>query len=228
MATASTTAETQPRIEEDSEADRRWRNILGSSVGPRAATWALDSFAVENKNQRDVHKLVSRWAYEFNATHPDGLVLIGNVGVGKTHLAYAAVRYVLDHHLLPLAQPGRDLVRWTSGRDLFPDSRDNMDDAKESERRFASKYVAPLLWVIDDPVPADGVLTSFQSQILARIIDRRWLDCKATVMTANIASLEDGDKKLGEQTWDRILDCTWLAQLTGKSYRKPRQQVLVK
>lgn len=174
----------------------------------------MNSYKVADPYQRDVVGMVTEWAegFEQRVKRGEGLVLMGPVGTGKDHLAFGAVAR-------GVSTTGASAL-WVACRELFGASRDAMS-GDEAERRFVRTYVSPDVLILSDPTPpvGDG-LTSWQSDVLFRIVDTRWRSLKPTVVTANFADDRDAENAVGAPTWDRITDRAFVALTNWGSFRK--------
>lgn len=215
-----------PAVSEESLADmenaerlRRQRkrlDKLNDQAGAKRAESRFGNFDAPTPAKQKVKKAVTDWATGYADSPSSGLILYGPVGTGKDHLAYAAVRRVLIEC--------EANVRWVNGRDLFGMVRDNID-ATSDERSFFRSFSSPDVLVISDPLPPIGDLTSHQADCLYRICEARDANGKALVITVNVGSDEEADKRLGPATWDRMCHGAWKVACRWASYRKPAREV---
>lgn len=136
-------------------------------------------------------------------------LVLGQTGVGKTHLAQA-----LSHEA---ARKGFDVLFTTAHRILL-----HLQAARGEghyERRLAA-HLKPDLLVIDDfglrPLPANGAGDLYE------LIDGRY-EKGSLILTSNRAAEEWpemlGDPLLANAALDRLLDRAHVVTITGKSYR---------
>jgi DNA replication protein DnaC len=157
---------------------------------------------------------VKRWLLHDLATcayirmHKNALI-VGQTGVGKTHIAQA-----LSHEA---ARRGFDVLFTSAHRMLL-----HLQAARAEgnyERRLAS-YLKPDLLVLDDvglrPLPKHG------ADDLYDVIDGRY-ERKSIVITSNREPAEwaemFGNPLLANATLDRLLDRAAIMTITGRSYR---------
>lgn len=157
---------------------------------------------------------VKRWLLHDLATcayirmHKNALI-VGQTGVGKTHIAQA-----LSHEA---ARRGFDVLFTSAHRMLL-----HLQAARAEggyERRLAS-YLKPDLLVLDDvglrPLPKNG------ADDLYDVIDGRY-ERKSIVITSNREPAEwaemFGNPLLANATLDRLLDRAAIMTITGRSYR---------
>lgn len=193
------------------QADQKRRERIGavvSMVGKRYRNATLDTFQATSDEQKTVVGHVREYAENIEQRAKDGagLFLIGPPGTGKDHLMIAVLK----------AASVADLkVLWTDGMELFAGARDNID-ANRTEAAWLSRYTAPDVLAISDPVPPLGeVKEGFQLATLFSIIDRRYRDMRPTLMTLNVASREEAEKRMSVNIVDRlahgalVLRCNW-------------------
>lgn len=185
-------------------------------AGQRANGWSFGAYKVADDYQRDVFAMVKKWAdsFEERLKAGEGLVLYGPAGTGKDHLAFAAVAKSIVTFGVS--------ARWFSCRDVFGAARDQIG-SNESESALLRSITRASVVVLSDPLPpfGDVALTPWQSDLLFRIVDARWRRQLPTVCTVNVADDDEGDRRLGAPTWDRINDRAWRAFTRWPSYRQP-------
>jgi DNA replication protein DnaC len=139
------------------------------------------------------------------------LLLVGETGVGKTHLAFA------------IGNTAATMGQWVYGGTV-PDLLDEMrayqsaePEQKRKRRDAFADLVAADLVILDDL----GVerATEFAAEMVQRIVDARWGGARPTVITTNLTPAEIEDR-YGSRVLDRIGEGAVLVKLESDSMRK--------
>lgn len=103
------------------------------------------------------------------------LLLLGDVGTGKTHAAYGALRWIADS--------GHPPVDWRDieAADMF--ARLQPGGSPNTEAAFEDLANAPILLLDDLGTAADS---AFTERTLYRLIGRRYNEQRTTIITSNI------------------------------------------
>lgn len=141
-----------------------------------------------------------------------GVVLFGTSGTGKDHLAAAIGRAAI------LAGYS---VTWANGVDFFADLRDAMKH-DQPEGNVIASLANPALLILSDPLPPKGTTTEYQGASLFRVIDKRYNNCRPTIVTINCANRNEAEERLGPQIIDRLSHDSLVIHCDWPSYRKPK------
>ena len=139
----------------------------------------------------------------------ESIILCGPVGVGKTHLAQA-----LGHQACRL---GYSVLFTKASRLLSNLGGGRADDTWEKRLH---RYLKPDLLIVDDFALKE--FTKSQAEDLYELIDRHYRK-GSMIVTAN-RSPQDWyplfpNPVIAESTLDRLISCSHIITLTGKSYR---------
>lgn len=149
-----------------------------------------------------------------------GLLLIGPVGVGKTHLAVSVVK---------------ELIRTKRAQCLFYDFRDLLKEIQDSynpeSQRSESGILQPVynaeVLVLDELGAAKP--TAWVQDTMTQIINMRYNQKRTTIFTTNYLdepSLSDETltERVGERLRSRLYEMCKMVQITGRDYRKQTQR----
>jgi len=137
----------------------------------------------------------------------DNLVLRGNTGTGKTHLAIAILKM----------QPSIDL-RFVTVPDLLLKIRSSFNGGPETEDEIIREYSSIPVLVLDD-LGAEKT-SEFAITTLYIILDRRIRDCRKTIITTNLSQNEI-EEVFGSRIASR-LSCMENIRINMPDYRKKR------
>lgn len=209
--------EPDPEVAADEEKRRRVQALQDflRPLGKLHQDCRLGNFKCEHDGQQVVVDALREYAQDMPAEveRGAGIILYGPSGSGKDHLLSAMARVAILHHGLT--------VRWENGADLFGEARDRISDDRP-EAEWITKFATPDILYISDPLPPSGGLTTFQTSLLQRILDRRLRWLKPTWVSMNVASSAQADKEMGAALVDRLKPGAVVAYCKWPSHRKAR------
>lgn len=145
---------------------------------------------------------------EWRQSPSRSLVLLGSVGVGKTHAAIAALRLALE-------RGGRDIKFWPV-TDLLDALRPDGNGAD------LDRLTSRISHLVLDDVGTER-LTEWGAERLYTLINGRWLNGLPIIATSNLA-VADGQGPLvdavGERLYSRLVDGAVVVQATGADRRR--------
>ncbi len=199
--------------------NRPARALDAARIPPRFRQCSFHNYYPKNDSQYFAHSFASRLVDEYPAVET-GLLFMGGVGVGKTHLAIAVLRDLIE-------KKGITCLFYESGSLLkaIQDSYNPVSQTSEM-RVLAPVYQAEVL-VLDEL--GATVPTNWVRDTLYQIINTRYNHKKLTIFTTNYldeprASAEEnsdsGDPKR-RRTFaaDRIQELTTLEERIGTPLR---------
>jgi len=197
---------------------------IDQHIGKRYVRCRLDTFRTDGEHAAAKIKAVDQCREYVNnfAEHCEAgrsLVVIGPKGTGKDHLVSAVVREIARR----LGKPG--LVVFRDGLTLYSEFKSAFDEVG-SQDAIVSKYVMPKLFAVSDPVPPSGPLSNFDQQLIMRIIDGRYRECRPLAVTINCATRAEMATRLGAQSTDRLFDCAIVVVCNWPSFRETFKDLL--
>lgn len=194
-------------------AARLERKLGGAMIPPRFKGKTFESFMAEGDKQNKVLAVCQAYAENFHKHHAEGrsLLLLGNVGTGKTHLAAAIADYVIRNYgFNALYRTVYGILQHVKG------SFDKESEYNESEAFQA--FIDPELLIIDEVGATKS--TEFEQQTLFNIVNGRYEQQIPTIVISNLMP-EELVQALGERCVDRLREGGGIAQtFTWGSVRK--------
>jgi DNA replication protein DnaC len=190
---------------------------------------SLGNFEVHNDSHKDALKISRQFVKNYPAQEV-GLLFIGPCGVGKTHLAVAVIRDLVEKKNVPCSfYDFRELIRDIQSS-FTPDS--NLSEAE---------ILAPVFEVevlVLDELGAKRT-TAWVEETVFYIINQRYNQKKLTIFTSNYLDVEEnadsrdsfyrkgGDSlvdRIGVRLRSRLYEMCKLVELWGDDYRKVAKQ----
>jgi len=193
------------------------------------ARYRLDRFIPSY--QPEAYELIVEYAKHFpqHRKEGNGLILIGAVGTGKTHLAFGLATYLLEHTAYSVVfSPLSDLLNRFRG--LYGDERYT---GERREKVLAEVYNADL--VILDDVGKERI-TDWSLEEFYNFINYRYNNMLPVVITTNLTLSELEAKYNEKEGWhgsaivSRLIEMSQerITTLTGLDFRTlPKQQIQV-
>lgn len=211
-----TDLQARARAEDAAERQASWRasalQAVLDGVGPRLGGATFANFDLSVGESAEIVSELSRWANEPETRAKNNfIILTGPPGLGKTHLAIAALKTIGQFDDVKFVSEA-DLNReWNEANTAqFTDGLGGEVDAL-----IESVKACPML-VVDDLGKVR--LTEAWERVLFEVIDHRWRHMLPTIITSNfdVAQLAG---RLGEPITDRLLSGV-VFEVVGQSRRK--------
>lgn len=195
-------------LKRESEQKRLQELFRSAKVPARYMDKTLDNYVPFR--QPKAHKIAKAYLANWNATrfHGRGLLFVGDVGTGKTHLSFAVFNDLIRRGVSGLAVTVPDLMD-----DLRPKKGETSD--RQAEQIDALKEAELLL--LDDLGAQRN--TPWVTERLFIVINARYNNMKPTIVTSN-DYLETLDSLPGwKRIVDRLAEMCESVRMEGKSYR---------
>lgn len=159
-------------------AERLNSALVGSGITPRFADSTFANYRATTSDMADALEKCQHYANDFGKHYQDGrnLLLTGNVGTGKTHLACSIVRHVIGMNAIAVITTAAEIIR------VFKRSMDR--DSGYTDGDVINELAGFDLLVIDEVGAQAG--TAYELAVLHETIDRRYNLVKPTVLISNL------------------------------------------
>lgn len=178
----------------------------------RLRVCSFDTYAPVCQKSEDALKKCKEFAETFKG---GGLVLLGAVGTGKTHLSIAVCKAGVKMGIISKFTTVTDIIRkvratWnTNSTDTF--------GTPITEETIINEYSNADLLVIDEIGSQYG--SDSEKIIISEIINKRYNNMLPTIITGNV-TLSQAKEYLGERAIDRIKHGGKIISFDWESYRK--------
>lgn len=171
------------------------------------------TFDLFNQQRRGkIYEVAKQYAEDFTPQTDTGLIFFGKAGTGKTHLAVAIARYIIEQKQIA-ARVARTVELLADIRQTF-----NEHDGyrAENEMELIRKFTSVSLLILDD-LGAEKV-SDWVCEVLYRVIDERWLEQRPIIVTTNF-NLKELEERLGERVISRIAGMCVPIEMQNHDYR---------
>ncbi len=187
-----------------------------SGIGKLIKTQSFETFDLsyysENeqtlKTVTDNYNFCKRYAVEFNGEDTKNLLMLGNTGLGKTHLSTSIAKVVIES--------GYD-VSYETAQNIFADfETERFGRSYENEAKNLDMYFDCDLLIIDD-LGAE-MTNQFTISCLYNIINTRINRNKSTIINTNLTA-DELRRKYNDRITSRLLGEFYLLRFLGKDIR---------
>lgn len=199
--------------------DPQWQRDVMTTVRlqraklpPRFIRKSLDNFNARDKTRsRLVHSARAYVSsFNFEKDYPKGLLMIGQPGCGKSHLAVAILRSVIEKGYSGLYYNSPDLLR---------DIRATFNKESEITEDDLLEWVTTTDLLVFDDVGAENS-TNFVTDRLYLIINERYEACKPVIITTNL-ELPELENRVGNRIVSRVLEmCEHFGSFPDQDWRR--------
>ena len=201
MAAHDAEIERQERQQAEREKLERYRK---SGVPERYFNESLDSYKITNEMQATAAKAATNFLHAVKCGEFKSLVMIGNAGTGKTHLACAIIREAGGKY-----RTAPDIVEEMRRAKSFT--------ANDTEADIVKYYGHVPLLVIDEI--GRGIAATDEKYMLYQILNARYNTRKPTVLISNLGK-SDFLQYIGVAAADRLVESAEILEMNGESYRR--------
>lgn len=176
----------------------------------RFADRTFDNYNAETENQKHALRVCEKVAKSIvdDGDRGASLVLCGNPGTGKTHLACAMGRYLTEQCKTVVFDTVLGAVRHI--KETY------RRDADRTESDALHDMIAPDLLILDEVGVQIG--SEHEKMLVFEIINERYQECRSTVLISNL-NREELTAYLGERVMDRFRESGAVVAFDWKSYR---------
>lgn len=170
--------------------------LVGSGITPRFAESTFATYRATTPAMTQALETCQSYADNFGEHFQAGrnLLLCGNVGNGKTHLASGIVQHVIRlHRAVAVITTAAEIIR------VF--KRTMVRDAGYTEGDVINELASFDLLVIDEVGAQAGTL--YELSALHEVLDRRYNLIRPTVVVSNLDA-RDLSQYIGERALDRL------------------------
>lgn len=173
-------------------------------IPPRHARSTFASYIPQNES--GVNAMAACRQFVDGWPEVEGLLLTGPAGIGKTHLAVAALREIVS--------AGADgfFVDWSL---LLQEIKASFGDPEASQAELMAPVLRSDLLVLDDL--AAGKMTEWSTEILQCVIGERYNECRPTIITTNFGT--DLVHRIGTRVRSRLAQMCTDVPMVGRDQR---------
>lgn len=193
-----------PQCDEEIKKIRQTERIKKSNIPKRFMEKTFENYVIENEKQRDAINTIKLFLK--NSKSP-GLILLGNKGTGKNHLAAAAAKEYCK----------QGPIYFTELIKLIRTIKSSWNSESEiSETEIMRKIRNYKLLIIDEMSVNFGSDT--EKLFIREIINDRYNDLRPTILIGNL-TINELEKTIGEPAVDRFKEGGQLIVFDWESYR---------
>jgi len=188
--------------------------------GKRHAVCELNNYDVGNDKYTASRKAMLSSIVDYcknlteNVANGRNVILIGNVGTGKDHMAASIVRCGL---------PLKFTAASVRGSVLAAEMRACQTD--KSGTNYPLKYAERDILILSDAEPRhNGEGSEFEQKAFLELVDQRYRDIKPTIITSNVKEVGDIAKAIGLRALDRLRENCIVVKSWWPSYRQRNAQ----
>lgn len=176
---------------------------------------ALDNYRIASPEQQ---MLIETLKEKAQNGFDKNIIIIGGVGTGKTHLAYAILNELAGKRISPDIPEYRwyceDIVVYRTVKGII----DNIHDAWNDKTCSDMEHLCTCPLLIIDEIGVQYGSDSERTELYT-VFNRRYEDELPIIAISN-NKLSELQRILGQRIYDRLTGGALIFELTGKSYRQ--------
>lgn len=192
------------KLEEKQAQRDKLERYQKSGVPERYFNESLDTYKITNKMQATAAKAATNFLHAAKCGEFKSLVMLGNAGTGKTHLACAIIREVGGKY-----RTAPEIVEEMRRTKSFT--------ANDTEAEIIDYYGRVKLLVIDEI--GRGISTTDEKYMVYQLVNARYNTRKPTVLISNLGK-SDFLQYIGVAAADRLVESAEILEMNGGSYRR--------
>jgi len=188
----------------------REKHFAGAKLPERHKESGFKNYVVSIDPQKEAKAACHKFVQDFNSGKKRNLIMVGRTGTGKTHLACAIARNVLNK---------RSYVRYVTSEDMANEIATAWTKPDDNEVNAIFRFTDCDLLILDEY----GLHDQHESrlQLVHKVLYARYDEKKPTVLISNM-TLQSTDKaqglkeNLGDRLWSRfqhdgltVVECDW-------------------
>lgn len=185
----------------------RNKHFEGARLPRRHQESGFSNYQVLNNGQQNAKAQCASFAKDFIGDAVRNLIMVGRTGTGKTHLACAVARNVLDK---------RKYARYITSEDMADEIAKAWKITDDSEANAIHRFTDYDLLILDEYGLHDR--HENRLQLVHKVLYSRYDEGKATMLISNL-TLDELQKDLGDRLWSRfqhdgltLVECNWADQ----------------
>lgn len=192
------------KLEEKQAQRDKLERYQKSGVPERYFNESLDTYKITNKMQATAAKAATNFLHAAKCGEFKSLVMLGNAGTGKTHLACAIIREVGGKY-----RTAPEIVEEMRRTKSFT--------ANDTEAEIIDYYGRVKLLVIDEI--GRGISATDEKYMVYQLVNARYNTRKPTVLISNLGK-SDFLQYIGVAAADRLVESAEILEMNGGSYRR--------
>ena len=192
------------KLEEKQAQREKLERYQKSGVPERYLKESLDTYKIKNKMQATAAKAATNFLHAAKCGEFKSLVMLGNAGTGKTHLACAIIREAGGKY-----RTAPDIVEEMRRAKSFT--------AAETEAEIIDYYGRVKLQEINEI--GRGISATDEKYVIYQLVNARYNTRKPTVLISNLGK-SDFLQYIGVAAADRLVESAEICELKGESYRR--------